>query len=249
MPLSDVRLGPMSIKLAVPVILTDRDVALIVKALTVESNPLRLSLLPEVLREWAEVDLVEYASAEASRASIPAQIVRYARVLDGAKELIDALDAVTEADDLVLIGLEMGRAQEAIPKREQREHFGQKLKEHHTFLRHLIVAVESLQKRQKKGRGRPRNIAAYRVLLDIAAIFKWLTGLEPNRVFDSIAMTDAGAFYNFAAAIWPPVFACGLDGLGAAMKNWAFAHREYEELPLLLTNINLRHPSWRVFDR
>ena len=150
MPLTDVRLGSMSIKLAIPVILTDRDLALIVKALTVEPNPLRLSLLPQVLREWAEVDLVEYASAEASRASIPAQIVRYARVLDGAKELMDALDAVTEADDLVLIGLEMGRAQEAIPMREQREHFGQKLKEHHTFLRHLIVAVNHFRRDKRK---------------------------------------------------------------------------------------------------
>ena len=166
--------------------------------------------------------MVEYASAEASRASIPAQIVRYARVLDGAKELIDALDAVTEADDLVLIGLEMGRAQEAIPMREQREHFGQKLKEHHTFLRHLIVAVESLQK--------PRDLSRT-VCLEL------------------IAMTDAGAFYNFAGSDLAACLACGLDGLGAAMKNWAFAHREYGELSLLLTNINLRHPSWRVFDR
>jgi hypothetical protein len=64
----------MSIKIAVPVTLTDMEVALIAKALNVDASPHRLSLLPQVLREWAEVDLMEHASVEASRASIPKQV-------------------------------------------------------------------------------------------------------------------------------------------------------------------------------
>jgi hypothetical protein len=60
---------PTPIKIAVPVTFTDVYVALIAKALYVDANPYRLALLPKVLRLWAEVDLIEYASVEASRAS------------------------------------------------------------------------------------------------------------------------------------------------------------------------------------
>ena len=54
-----VRPGAMSIKIASAVTFTDQDVEQIAKALNVDTNPDRLSLFPLVLREWAQVDLME----------------------------------------------------------------------------------------------------------------------------------------------------------------------------------------------
>ena len=65
--------------------------------------------------EWVEVDLTEYASQEAFRASTPQRADRYQRVARRSKELLNAIDAVIEADDLGLIASELGRADESIP--------------------------------------------------------------------------------------------------------------------------------------
>lgn len=232
-----------------PVTFTDRDVELIAGTLKVEANPYRLPLLPRVLREWVQVDLVVHASREAFHASTPRRADRYQRVAGSAKQLLNAVDAVIEADDLGLIAGELGRADGSIPMREKYGHFNQKLVDHRDFLNHLQMAVESLQKRLKRGPGQPRNMVAYLVLLDIAAIFSWLTRLEPNREVDRMTGDEKGAFYNFAAALWPPVFASGLDGLSAAMKNWSAGRRTYADASAIIANIDLRYPSWRVFGR
>ena len=244
-----IRLDTMSIRIAVPVTLTDGDVALIAGAFKVEANPHRLCLLPRVLREWVEVDLTEYASRDAFRASTPRRADRYQRVARRSKELLNAIDAVIEADDLGLIAGELGRADESIPMREKYGHFSQKLMDHRDFLNHLQTAVESAQNRLKKGPGQPRNTTVYLVLLDLAAIFKWVTGIKARREVDRIEGVETGPFYHFCEAIWPLVFRSGTDGLPAAMKNWASGHQRYHDTSALLANIDLRYPSWRVFDR
>jgi hypothetical protein len=143
----------MSIKIAVPVTLTDTDVALIAAALNVGANPHRLRLLPRVLREWVEVDLTEHASREEFRASTPHRADRCRRVARRSKELLNAIDAVIEADDLGLIANELGRADKSIPLREKYGHFSKKLMDHRDFLNHLQKAVESLQDQLKRGPG------------------------------------------------------------------------------------------------
>jgi hypothetical protein len=239
----------MSIGIAVPVTFTDKDVEQIAKALNVDTNPDRLSLFPLVLREWAQVDLMEYDSVEALGGSIPLENARYGRVASSVKELIDAIDAVIAAGDLVLIAREMAPPEDPVPTHEQHWRFSQKLMEHRDFLNRLKAAVERLKNRLKKGPGRPRNIVAYFVLQDIGTLFSWLTGLQPSREVDRASGKEKGAFYDFAAAIWPPVFASGLDGLPAAMKNWDIGYRRYGERSALLANVQLRHPTRRLLNR
>jgi hypothetical protein len=196
---------------------TDKGVHQIAKALRVEANLHRLSLLPRVLHEWAEVYLTEYASVETSRAFAPIEAARYKRIAGGAKELKHAIDAVIEAGDQSLIAFELGRAGRSIPNRERHEHFSQKLMEHRQFLDDLQAAVESLQGKLKKGPGQPRNIFAYLVILDLAAIFEWLTGRTAEREVDRMEGRETGAFYHFCAAVWPLVFNSETRGLPAAI--------------------------------
>jgi hypothetical protein len=161
----------MSVKLVDPVIFTDRHITLIAKAPSVETNPHRLNLLPRILREWAEVDLMEHAYLQASGASASGQAARCQRVARSAKELLSAIEAI-EADDPGLIASQMGRADESIPLRERYAHFTRKLIEHRDFLNRLQAAGQSLSNQLTRGPGHPRNVLAYLVLRDIAAIFE-----------------------------------------------------------------------------
>jgi hypothetical protein len=235
--------------IVIPVIFSDADAARIVRALRAEANPHRLGLLSQVLREWAQVDLVEYGEAEAFRASQPTRAARYKRTDRSAKELLNAIDALIEADDLILIGLEMCRTDQTIEMRQQRTLFTQKIMEQRDFLTRLIGAAQSLQSRMKSTPGQPRNITSYIVLLDIASIYEWLTGRKASRQVDRIDGNETGPLYLFAREVWPIVFNSGHDGLSAAMKNWAHGRRKFDESSALISNINLRHPTWRVFAR
>jgi hypothetical protein len=186
-------------------------------------------------------DVVTFETCRTSSTQQAARLKRLARQLN-------AVEAVAE-DDLDLIALEIGRGDKSIPSSERHGHFIRKFIEERDFLNHLRAAAESLTNQLKRGRGQPRNLLAYLVLKDIAAIFEWLTGLQARREVDRKDGHDTGAFYHFCEAIWLPVFGVGLDGLPAAMKNWAVARRKYNEKSALIANIAMRNPPWRVLDR
>src|SRR5262249_20406237 len=89
------------------------------------------------------------------------------------------------------------------------------------FLIKLEAATQRTVAQDKQGPGQPRNVSAYLVMMDLAAIFEWLTGKKATRVVDRITNDETGPFWDFAAAVWPLVFGNGCHGLRAAMKNWA----------------------------
>src|SRR5205807_1547670 len=100
--------------------------------------------------------------------------------------------------------------------------------------RDFIETIATAAKRplEKPSRGQPRNIPAYLMMMDIAAIFEYLTDTEPSRQVDRKTREEIGPFRDFAGAIWSVVFGGG-DGLSAALKNWAEARRKYAERSLL----------------
>ena len=225
-------------KIAIPFVFADKELDQIARALPASASAHRLSLLPNVLREWAENYLPEYIDLADSRSSTVEQTKRLAKI-GGAAGVLQK--RVMEADDLSLIALEMARTAKPVPTRDRLEHFIQTLSD-------LIAAVASLQKRMKSSPGQPRNIIAYLVLRDIAAIYGWVTGDKAHREVHRVHGTEIGAFYQFAAAIWPLVFSSADDGLPAAMKNWSIARRQFREASPLLINIRMNHPSWRILD-
>jgi hypothetical protein len=235
------------VKIAIPFVFADKELDQIARALPASASAHRLSLLPNVLREWAENYLPEYAVLADSRESAMDQTKRRAKVGSAAVTLQAAM-AVLKPDDLSSIALEMGRTDESVPMRDRLEHFTEKLMEQSRSLSYLIAGVASLQKRMKSGPGQPRNIIAYLVLRDIAAIYGWVTGNKAHREVDRVRGTEIGAFYQFAAAIWPLVFSSADDGLPAAMKNWSLARRQFREAFPLLINIGMNYPPWRILD-
>jgi hypothetical protein len=110
------------------------------------------------------------------------------------------------------------------------------------------IGAAAKQPLWKPGRGQPRNISAYLVMMDIAAIFEWLTNTAPTRIVDRTTYDESGSFGDFAGAIWPLVFGTN-SGFSAAMKNWGWAHKKFGEQSPLLANIAMRHPEWGIFER
>jgi hypothetical protein len=99
----------------------------------------------------------------------------------------------------------------------------------------------------KYKRGKPRNTAADLVLMDIVAIFEWLTDTEVTRASDERIDAETDPFWRFASAIWPVVFADGDYGLYSSLKKWS--ENQHGDESALMFNINMRHPGWGVFAR
>jgi hypothetical protein len=131
--------------------------------------------------------------------------------------------------------------------RSDRENLKRRLDEERHFLAKL-GAIAPKGWRNPSGRGRPRNYAAYLVLRDAAAVFRWFSDEEPTREVDRHTGKEIGPFFQFASALWPVVFGKGVYGLPAAMKNWEWARSHYREESGLIVNISMRHRAWGIYE-
>jgi hypothetical protein len=233
----------MSIRLKSSVVFLDRDIIAIVRTINLEVVAHRSGLLPNVLREWAAIDVKNAGAWGASSEYNREKSKKYKMIAGSASDLRQIIQAVTEMEDLDLIVHVFSQVNPPILANECRNRFN----DHLEFLDNLEQSANHLGKRLKRSRGQPRNTAAYLVLLDLAAIFEWLTGVEPKRNVSRTGEGEIGTFYPFCEAVWPLVFDGGLYGLHAAMKNWARDHAKYVESSAVIANIHLRHPSWGLF--
>jgi hypothetical protein len=215
---------------------TDRDVSLIAKSLPNAVDPRRLELLPGILRDWSSNDLREHTQVP-RRAPLERR-KRMERIGDCARELVQALNQADEVDRWGLADMMVRAAgQTLIAGRAELSVLNQRIEEAVSLLQKLAEAAAKIWKYDPGG---PRNIVAYLVMMDIAAIFEWLTDM---------AATRHTPFKRFAAAIWPVVFGNADYGLHSAMKNWAEFREEYGEGSRLMFNIDMRQPEWGVFRR
>jgi hypothetical protein len=178
---------------------------------------------------------------------------RLETVNDCAKKLLQALEAAKRDDDQFLIILEMIRTDERrLPQLErltERDVLKNQFQEARNFLRKLSAASAACGKIWKQPQYHTNTIARL-VLMDIIAIYEWLTDKKATRQVDRDTNKDTGPFWRFAVAIWPMVFG-SMEGLSSTMRNWASAVRQklVGTRSLLIVNIAMRHPTWGVFDR
>jgi hypothetical protein len=201
----------------------------------------RRELLPRILREWIRTDLRRYLPLEDPIIK-GKRFKKIQAVKKRAGELSRTLKALDQRD-LNYIVNEMLTA-EGDQSRPRWADLSKRLDEERDFLTKLA----DIRQRQKQRPGQPRNYAAYFVLQDAAAIFEWFTGTEAGRVVDVSSGEETGRFFKFASALWPVVFGKGVQGLSAAMKNWAQGRKRHDEASALIENIALRHPTWGVFE-
>jgi hypothetical protein len=214
-------------------------------------NPLpqkRCELLPRILEEWGRTDLRRHLSRE-SREIIRERIKRLKRVKACAGRLSDALNEIDKLDQTNILAQMVyaeGRRLENVSRTEFSDRQA-RLSQEGDYLAKL--GAIDLPKHWHGSRGHPRNIPAYQVLQDAAAIFEWLTDTKATRVVDRGEGIETGPFFGFASILWPVVFKKGDAGLSAAIKNWAAWRSKYNEQSALIANIAMRYPTWGVFDR
>lgn len=101
-------------------------------------------------------------------------------------------------------------------------------------------------------RGRPPAVAHYLIMMDLAAIFEYLTRKRATRLVrggDHFAHgAEYGPFWDFAQATWTAIFK-STDGLKSVMRNWAVARARYGEASPLIANMHLRHSEWGLFGK
>jgi hypothetical protein len=205
-------------------------------------SPARCELLPGILREWSHNELRRHLSLE-SRATVRGRIKKLQAIKRQAIQLSRAFEKVDEAGQRSIVAQMLGW-----PK-VRTGNFKDEAKRLHE-VREYIRKLATLSPEQcwTSRRGRPRNYAAYLVLQDAAAIFKWFCGKKATRVVNRIDNTETGPFFRFASTLWPIVFGKGHHGLTAAMKNWATGRTQFDEASALIANIDLRHPTWGIFE-
>ena len=225
----------------------------------------RLERLPLILNLWRFGDLREHLSRE-SRATLGRRYEQIKKVGERAKHLRQASIALDQsgwdwiAQEMVREGGDRFFSMEGETPAQMEEwhrlqhetlaEMKERLRLEDDFLMKLEAATQRIVVQDKQGPGQPRNVSAYLVMMDLAAVFEWLTGKKATRVVDRITNDETGSFWDFAAAVWPLVFGNGCHGLRAAMKNWAELTSELEEKSQLMQNIALAldQPEWGIFD-
>ena len=232
----------IAVRFAVP------DVHLIIQSLPNGIAQNRLKLFPKILREWGCTELPRHLSLESLK-KIRDRRKKLEVFEKQARALLQAFDTL---DDLSSrrIAYRMATDETSIITQTDLQ---QELGALRNFLTRL-ASPEPHANQKSKG-GRQRNYIAYLVILDIAAIFEWITKTEATRQVDRGGKGDIGPFWKFAEAIWPLVFGKGKSGLSSAMKNWAsllvawkLGRSEINDRSPLIINIALRHPSWGIFE-
>jgi hypothetical protein len=204
----------------------------------------RLDLLPWFLNEWSRTYLREHLSRDtaATKRKRDAQLTKVGKYATHLRQALEAIDQRDKSWIAQEIGREEGSSLFSV-SRERHAEMEERLRQEDDFLRKLAAATLTLIEEDKPGPGGPRNIRAYLVMMDLVAIFEWLTGRKATREVDRDLGKDTGPFWHFAAAVWPHVFGEGRYGLSAAMKNWKKWHSRYGEESPFVRNMAMSHPD------
>ena len=223
----------------------------IVESLPTPQSKRHRDLLPQVLREWRN-ELQEHLSRE-SVATTRHRLQDLESVKTKAGQLLKALDAIDQHGQLSIVRemVENRRRLDSVTPQLQyaRAHFSdqnKRLKEGRDYLAQL--AAISPKRYWNTGRGRPRNLAAYLVLQDAAAIYEWFSGKKAARGVSPVYGRKAVPL-RFASTLWPIIFEKGCAGLPAAMKNWADGRSRFSERSPFIANLAMHNPTWRIFER
>src|SRR5262249_44726623 len=159
----------------------------------------RLDLLPRVLNELSRADLREDLSRD-TRAASRKRLAQLTNVGKCATHLRQAIEALQQRG-WAWVARGVGRGEEGARVSMSQE----RLKQQDDLLKKIEAAIPRLLEEDKRELGHPRNICAYLVMMDLVAIFEWLTGRKATREADRDLGKDTGPFWHFAAAVWPHV--------------------------------------------
>ena len=219
------------------------DLRALIEILPAGLNDRRLELLPKMVDEWRQIYLPRYRSITSSRSA--AASLRRLKLIKTSSEKLSRTLRARQADDEFWIARELtSRAERLIGTRSKNY-----LNDYYAMSAELARAAGQAVKNFGIKRGRPRNDLAALVLMDIAAIYEWITGQTATRRVGRATGKDEGPFWEFASVLWALAFDKGTEGLSSAIKAWAAAVKKKEKgtRSPLIANFDLRHPEWQIF--
>lgn len=197
------------------IIFSDQCIADIKASIRSTARGDRLALLGDILHSWEANELNEHLSPETKEDKERRQY-RLGKALKAAKALSEALDALKDFDCVY------------VDYHAEHEVFAALKQENTAFIPAIERAIGSAKP------GHPRVLVPYLVVLDAAAIYKYLTGKEATR-------TEAvGAFTDFCTPIWNAVFGEGESGFTAAMKKLEGERKAGRGVSPIIANLRLR---------
>jgi hypothetical protein len=230
----------------------EHQIRLIIKALPGGISARKLKLLPSILNEWSG-EYLKWSLYRVDPIVAKGRAKRMEAIAKHAGELSRALDEFVEyagGDEFLdfpgdsWLVFELAKRISAMGFQDEVSGQRQKLKDQRKFLGELEAIASDLAGSFKRMIDQRRNIPAYRVMLDIQAIFEWLTNTKATRRVER----GRDIFGNFVRSIWPVVFEKGDDGVDSALKNWAKGTKDYGDASPLIANVSFRNPAWRVFE-
>ena len=214
-----------------------------------DADQTRLALLPNILRDWGHEDLPRLFWHEPEPVEVRNERHRRLKRVEGTAACLGAalaeLDERERSDLICMIACPPERFPHGLTQTNLARATND-MEATHAFLSRLAAAAEAASLSYAPKRGPARNNVPYVVLLDLAEIFEWVTGIAAKRRVGRNTHEDEGPFYRFAAAVWPVVFGSADDGLSSALRDWATARKKYAERSPVLRNLQMRHPEWRI---
>jgi hypothetical protein len=198
------------------------------------------------LRAWVEIDFYEYTALDQfkgqhklAKKDLQKMVAHFAKLSSALDEFIEEYGHEDLARFITFTG---GPASNW---REEARNAQSKIDE----LKSVLAAWNANGTRYlrilKSKVGQPRNLTADLMLLDLAEIYKWATGIEPTRIVDRYDGSETGGFYKFSVTLWRILFG-DEKGLANAMKRWE-KHKDTEK-SAVITNMRLRAAAWGLFE-
>jgi hypothetical protein len=209
----------------------------------------RVALLPNILREWAEQDLRSHPTAE-SRAAVQERQKQLRNLGRQARTLIEVFAKLDETGlstaalytESQPINKPLWKVNVTAARQRQADGF--------EWLGDLAVTFENWVE-PGVTLGRPKRGISYRILLDLGAVYQFVTGERPSRQVRGGDHPDRGKdygpFWDFASIVWHAIFGNGA-GLSYAMKDFAAGRAQFRDYSPIIANMGLRHPEWGIFD-
>ena len=221
---------------------TDRDIEAILSHVSV-AEPKKLERFGDILNDWAEHDLQKATRIYPDKAIARERLKPIRCVIKHAEGLRDALEnfEIFDGNSWLVWKLIEGHSGDYYSREKVVQ--TRRLAEQRVFLRELELAAKAIERGFTAATDQRRNLPSYLLLLDMAAIFKWLTGRPARRG----SAERPHPFDEFVGVLWSVIFD-QTRGMQAALKNWAKYAKKHRDRSPVIFNISLRHPGWRLLN-
>ena len=159
---------------------TDRDIQAILSHISV-AEPKKLERLGDILNDWAKHDMRRASRIYPDKAVAREQVKTIRSIIKQAEGLRDALEDFEKFDGSSWLVWKLIDGCSGENHSREKALQTRRLADQQSFLRELESAAKALERGFAAATDQRRNVPIYLLLLDMAAIFEWLTGRPARR--------------------------------------------------------------------